>query len=124
MPYTLTWEAPSGACRTFTGRVTGDDLIRSLVELTTACEFDSLRYSMSIFRGVTAIDADRSTLEDMAAVDYGAYESNPRFVSAVVADDALVAHLLRSFEGLHVSRIPRRFFNTEADARAWIESGH
>jgi len=122
MPYTLTWESPNSVCRTFTSQVTSGELIDSLVELTTAMQFDGLRYSLSIFRGVSDLQTDRGTLEDVAALDYGAYEWNPRFVSAIVADEQLVAQLLRSFEGLNVSRIPRQLFNTEADARAWIDS--
>jgi len=122
MPYSLTWEPPNGACRRFTGLVTSDELIDSVVELTTALQFDDLRYSISIFTEVTGLEADRSTLEDMVALDYGAYEWNPRFVSAIVADARLIVQLLRSFEGLNVSRIPRHLFNTEEDARVWIDS--
>jgi len=122
VPYTLTWEPPNGACRTFSGGVTGVDLLGSLVELTGAAQFDGLRYSILIFSGVTGLEADRSTLEDIAAVDYGAYDCNSRFVSAIVADGELAGQLLRRFDGLNFSRIPRRFFSTEADARAWIDS--
>lgn len=68
------------------------------------------------------METDRSTLEDMAAIDYGAYAWNARFVSAIVAEQKLVAQLLSRFEGLTVSRIPRQLFTNEADARAWIAS--
>lgn len=121
MTYSLTWEPPNGACRRFTGLVSSHELIYALEELTAARQFDDLRYSISIFTDVTGLETDRSTLEDMAALDYGAYEWNPRFVSVIVAEDALVVQLLRSFGELNVSRIPRRFFNDEGDARAWID---
>jgi len=122
MPYSLTWEPPNGACRRFTGLVTSDELVDSVVELTTALQFDELRYTISIFTDVTGLETDRSTLEDMVALDYGAYEWNPRFVSAIVAEAALVVQLLRTFEGLNVSRTPRQLFYTEEYARAWIDS--
>jgi hypothetical protein len=74
------------------------------------------------FSEATVIEANRSTLVDLAAHDYAAYETNPRFISAIVADEKLIAPVLRSFEGLHVTRIPRRLFRTEGEARAWIAS--
>jgi hypothetical protein len=106
--------------RDFTGHVSGQDLVTSLVELAGGAAFSELRYSLTIALDITGFDIDDRTVDDLAAQDFGAWFSNTRFVSAWVAVHPGVIAVFEHFVNLNVSQVPRRLFATEADALAWL----
>lgn len=122
MPHSTHWFA-DGILRTYTGVVTGDELLRAVGEIYGDNRFDSLTYIINDF---TAIEAVRFEARDMSHVVAQQFsmasgrQGHIRF--AVVSPDKRYDDTIRQY----VTRVAQRglpwtinVFDTLAEAQAW-----
>lgn len=119
MGYELIWE-PRGVIKRFNGKVTGSDLVQSVIETEADPRFDSFRYVINDFLAITNCSAQIPHADHVATIDIGASITNPRIVIAVVTTsteiEALTNHYVATSDGAY----PTKIFSTMDEARAWI----
>ena len=118
MPYRNEWE-PRGVLKRFTGHITADEILQSVVEIEADPRFDELRYVINDMLDVTGVDAHMSHADEIAAIDGAAARSNANIRVAIVATRADVLALSRRYAESDLNRYPTRIFSTMAEARAW-----
>ncbi len=119
MPYTLSWER-RGVVRRYMGDVTAAERRRSFDEICADPRFDSLRYAITDYLGVTSYEITDENTREIAAMHVGPMFSNPRIrIAAVVTDPAIVA-AIEHFIALGFTSTPYRIFATEDAARRWV----
>ena len=121
MPHQIIWE-PGGVHRKFSGNLTASEVMLSLTTMSSDPRFDDVRYSIANYLDVDRYEADRDTLTSMSATHFGAYQSNPRIVTAAVMDKDEVRDVFLRFQAAYGSPYPLRIFDNLPDARTWIVS--
>ena len=119
MPCEIIWE-PRGVWRRFNGRMSAEDLLRSIEVVHGDPRFDDLRYSLNDFLDVTVSEIDPDTLVRSAAQAIGATLSNNRLVMLMVVADPVIRESVRRFTGPPLSSFRAEFFDTRDAAREWI----
>lgn len=119
MSYEVHWE-PRGAIKRFWGRVSSQDMIRSVVETEADARFDSLRYVINDCREVDQIAFSSEDVSNVSAMDLGASRTNPAIRIAVVATMAELIAFAEQYANSALNVYPTRIFATMEDARAWV----
>jgi hypothetical protein len=121
MPYTISWEEPSGLYVTFSGVVAPADFARIVKSTIADPRFEHLRYTITDY-----LDAEGHafTAEDLEAIAeaianrvHAAYAEAQVLETAVTADPALRAFLI---DYSAVVNHPVRIFSTVGAARCWL----
>ena len=120
MPFTLAWEPPRKVFLTFAGAVTPAELFDSFDRVLGDPGFDQLRYCVVDFAAISSCEVAIGDLESLAAVFYGAYQSNPRVAAIAVATQACIERPIQQFSGLQLSPYPLHLVGTIEEARALI----
>lgn len=124
MAYRIQWEE-KGLCRTYSGSVTGEEIIEANCSATGDSRFDNLNYIIADFLRVTASDIDILDMKKIAAMNYAASKTNPNVKFAIIATDENLQALAVLFEfeseELKVSW-ETALFSTEVAARKWVSS--
>lgn len=87
MPYTTHW-TPQTITWTYTGKLTGDELIQSNMEVYGDPRFDDIRYQIVDLRAITQNLVEDSHMRTIAHLDMAAARSNPRIKIAVIANNS------------------------------------
>lgn len=122
MGYELIWE-PRGVVKRFTGKVSDQDMLQSVVESEVDRRFDSLRFVINDFLAIQDITTSVQVVEEISAMDSGAAFSNPRIKVAVVTTSIDVISLATAYINSPLNQYPTRIFSTMAEARTWTASG-
>jgi hypothetical protein len=123
MSYEIIW-ARRGVIKRYFGHVTTDDLVQSVVDVEKDARFDSLRYCINDFLGITGISSSPQDIEDISALDKGASFSNPRIRIAVVTTSPEVVALATEYANSALNSYPTKIFSSLDDANAWLADSH
>ena len=119
MAYELHWQV-RGVVKRYFGTVTAKDIVESVIDVERSPRFDSIRYVINDFLGAEALDATGLDIEELAAIDRGAFATNPNIRIAVVTRRADVAGLATQYAESPVNVYPTRVFASLQDAQAWL----
>ncbi len=119
LAHSTTWEK-HGVSWKYEGVVTGEELLRSNLEIYGDLRFDAMHYQIVDLTGVSRFDVSSDDMIAIAATDRAAAITNPHVRVAVVAHDDLMKRLSVVYEQEN-ERSPwaHAVFDTEAQARAW-----
>jgi hypothetical protein len=85
MPYQTTWRK-QGVIWTYSGLLTGDELLNSNFEIFGDERFDDIRYQIVDLREVQEIEVTEKHMRKVAHLDMAASRSNPRVKVAVLTN--------------------------------------
>lgn len=122
MPYELVWE-PEGIHKRFSGFVTARQFIQSVEQTQRDSRFDEIHYIIDDLSEITGHELSEETLTHLAAINYGAYASNPNCRIVYVTTDEVLAGRLKTIlisGGMTSFQVEIR--PTVADARDWLDS--
>ncbi len=123
MSYEIYWE-PHGVIKRFFGHVTSDELVQSVVEIEKDARFDTLRYCINDFLGISGISSSTRDVEEISVIDKGASLTNPRINIAVVAISPDVLALASEYANSSLNAYPTKLFSSLDDARSWLVAKH
>ena len=120
MPYANVWES-RGVCTRFSGTVSAGEYVRSAEEICADPRFDDLRFVIKDLLAIDGHSIDRSAVEPVAAIRYGARYTNPNIYVILLTADPRLAPLAqpdsKSFlRGLYETCA----FADEDAARRWL----
>ncbi|MBK6638396.1 MAG: hypothetical protein IPG34_12460 [Rhodocyclaceae bacterium] len=121
MALEIIWE-PYGVYRRFYGAVTRHDLVRSVAEVHTSPQFDTLYYSINDLSSVTEIAINASAVEGVATQALGAALSNNRLIMVFVAHSEKLLSLAKIFSNPMYQSFPAQYFSTLEEARAFVST--
>ena len=122
MPYKNTWE-PRGLYRKFTGKISGEEILKSNFEIHKNPKFHTISYIINDFIEVTGHSIEVIHTQVYASTDeiisYG--KANLK-IALVVTQDPLIA-LANSYRNEMIgNRFECDIFKTIEDARKWVSS--
>ena len=122
MPYKNTWE-PRGLYRKFTGKISGEEILKSNFEIHKNPKFHTISYIINDFTEVTGHSIEVIHTQVYASTDeiisYG--KANLK-IALVVTQDPLIA-LANSYRNEMIgNRFECDIFKTIEDARKWVSS--
>lgn len=123
MAYELIWE-PRGVVKRFTGKVSDQDMLQSVVDTEADPRFDALRFVINDFLEIQQITTSLQVVEEISIMDAGAAFSNSRIKVAVVTTSVDVINLSTAYINSPLNQYPTQIFSTMVEARSWTDSGH
>lgn len=122
MPYDLVWE-PEGVHKRFSGFVTARQFIQSVEQTQRDSRFDEIHYIINDLSEITGHELSEQVLTHLAAINYGAYASNPNCrIVYVTTEDALVGRLKANLVSGEMTSFQVEVLPTVSDARDWLDS--
>ena len=120
MPYSNVWES-RGVCTRFSGTVDAAEYVRSAEEICADSRFDDLRFVIKDLLAIDGHSIDRSAVDPIAAIRYGARYTNPNiYLILLTADPALVPLAQPDRQSFLRGLYESRAFDDEAVARRWL----
>ena len=119
MSYEIIWQ-PHGVVKRFFGHVTERDMVQSVIDTESDARFDSLRFVINDFRGVTGCSAGQSEVEEIVIIDKGASLTNPDIRIAVVASLPEIVALATQYAESPMNAYSTRIFASMEEAGAWL----
>lgn len=121
MAYKTSWQA-DGVVIEWLGDVCAQDILECTNTFASHPNFDSIRWGLHDFTACTSVTSDRRALREAASYVWAASLSNKniRFASVPNRPDIVAARA--SFDGARAPSFEHRFFDTHADAYAWLKS--
>lgn len=119
MPFDIFWTEDE-AHKLFTGQVSGEEYVRSVMDVRSDGRFPGLRIVINDFSGATLIQIERMAMLYAASLTSAVRDKNPGLRVAFVVPPGVVGADVR--EVLAPLAVPRyRFgvFDTLEDARRW-----
>ena len=123
VPYSIEWKEKY-AYMTFTGIVTGRDILQGVARCVYADErFDNMRYALVNFSEAESFDVAEKEIKSLAYQDMVAAKSNPNTKMAIVAPQDIMKKLAEIYaEYSEPSQWETRVFDTVEDANQWLKS--
>ena len=121
MSHVFFWEQQGVVVR-YAGDIHISEIQQAQDQLHGDARIDSARYLIVDALAVTSIITTRSDEIDIWAYDAGASIRNPRLLKAFVATLDEFVRFVTWYNGMHRAPYPSRVFDTEADARRWLQS--
>lgn len=112
-----------GVIWTFTGSLTGEDIIESSTGVYGLENFDQMKYQILNILDIDKIDVDDNIMEEVTVYDQAAALTNPYILVAVVATDKQAERLVQIY-GETTGSTPWKtaMFSTMEEAYRWINS--
>jgi hypothetical protein len=122
MAFSIQWR-DRGVYWTFSGTLTGEEAVRSNLEIYGDERFDDLRYQIADFSGVEHFALEPREMKKVAYFDKAASLSNPKMIVALIAPTPVSRDLLNKYTEYSESS-PWVFavFDTLQEAQAWVDS--
>jgi len=120
MPYETTWKS-RGVIWTYTGLVTGSDILQSNLEIYGDPRFDDLAYQLVDLSQAEGFAIEEIHMRKIAHLDMAAARSNPRVIIATAAHSERAKEITEIYRK-YAAESPwklRSFDNVE-DAKAWV----
>ena len=123
MPYETIWE-DKGIYWKYQGILTGDELLKSNVNIYGDARFDKLRYQIVDMLNVESFDIITQKMEELTVMDMAASRSNSTIVVAIVSTRIQAKRLVDIYKNTSGSGAPweTEIFESVEDARVWITS--
>jgi len=106
MPYKTTWLA-NGIIWTYSGVLTGNELLNSNFEIFGDERFDDIRYQIVDLSAVEKVEVTENHMRKIAHLDMAAARTNPRIKVAVVSTTSIASDL-RVFNTKNTPAVNRR----------------
>ncbi|PXA03128.1 hypothetical protein DDZ13_13755 [Coraliomargarita sinensis] len=121
MPYKTEWRN-RGVCWTYTGTVSGEDILKSNLDIYGDERFDDLKYQIVNLLEAEKIEVSERHMQKVAHLDAAAARTNKRVRVAVVAADK-DARLLHELYVKHLSDggWTSKLFDSIESAEAWVK---
>lgn len=119
MPYSLVWET-HGVYKKFSGIVTGEELVRSVIEVANAMQFTGARYEVSDYLDAEQTDFSQDALNEVRAVRIGSFSRNPQMRVAIVTLNAEIQQRIFSTIVARQTLHQTSTFNDLAEANTWV----
>lgn len=121
MPYTTHWTAQT-ITWTYSGKLTGDELIQSNMEVYGDPRFDDIRHQIVDLRGITENLVGDSHMRTVAHLDMAAARSNPKIKIAVITHNRKGMEMSDTYDSHTVSKSPwvTKAFCTIEQAHEWL----
>jgi hypothetical protein len=117
----MEWEA-HGVHWRYWDSVSGEELIRSNLEIYGDERFDTMKYQLVDLTGVSEFNVTRDEMLKIAAYDRAAALSNPRVRVAVVASNKAIKTLTQLYNAENTSSPwETRLFDSLQEARTWVD---
>lgn len=116
MPFRLTWAPPSRVDVAYTGTVSAREVVTSLGKIVGNLHFDQLRHVVCDFRPAATCTVAPDDLDDIGAVVYAAYATNPRIVAVAIVTAPDTRALLEQFIDTGLLRYPLHTVSDSAEA--------
>ncbi|HBR93149.1 MAG TPA: hypothetical protein DEA90_03190 [Opitutae bacterium] len=122
MAYTITWQK-NCITWTYSGVLTGEDLLNSNFELFGDERFDDIRFQIVDLTAVERVEATESHMRKVAHLDMAAARSNPRVKIAVVTNSQDGETLSNTYDRYIEGKSPwsTQIFATLTEAQAWVQ---
>lgn len=119
MSYQNIWEK-KGLHRTFTGKITGAEVLSSNLQAHGDERFDQLKYVLNDFTQIESFEVSEIDISIIAATDNAATLSNPGLKIAIVTTD----EKLLSWANLYLGKSPYpcKIFNNTVNALSWVST--
>ena len=122
MAYELIWE-PDGIHKQFSGFVTGREFIESVENVQADPSYDDIRYVINDFSEVNGHEVSEDVLVQLAAINYGAYSSNPNCrIAFVTKDDEFAHRIKKTLMAPDLISYQTEVCPSVPDARDWLDS--
>ncbi|WPJ97308.1 hypothetical protein SH580_06255 [Coraliomargarita algicola] len=123
MPYTTTWRS-NGIIWTYTGVLTGEDLLNSNFEIFGDERFDDIRYQIVDLTAVEKVEVTQNHMRKVAHLDMAAARSNPRVKIAVITTSTDGKLLSDTYDQYIEGKSPwsTQIFPTLAQAEDWVKT--
>jgi hypothetical protein len=122
MPYQTTWHT-NGILWTYSGVLTGDELLNSNFEIFGDERFDDIRYQIVDLRQVQEIKVNEKHMRKIAHLDIAAARSNPRVKVAILTNKPGGKLLSDTYDKYSAGKSPweTKLFSNIEDARNWLD---
>lgn len=122
MPYHIEWKKDT-VIWTYTGRLTGEEILQSNMDIYGDERFDTLRYQIVDLRAVDEFAVDEHHMHKINHIDRAAAYTNPRIRVAVVTNDQSIESITDTYiEQSPESHWPTQTFYDFDEALRWIKS--
>lgn len=119
MPYAIKW-TDTGVIWTYTGVLTGQELIESNLAIYSDARFEALQFQIVDLRAVTEFKVLQSHMEKIAELDVTASALNSGIRVAVVTNEVTGKHMDRTYsENTPESHWETKVFNEYVSAYNW-----
>jgi hypothetical protein len=121
MKYENQWET-KGLLRTFSGKMTGEYILKMNLSLHGDPRFDDLRYIINDLSNISEFDISDMDIETIAAIDNAGALSNSNIKIAVVTtNQALTIWVKRYLTAMEDSTFQCQLFEDVSAARQWTK---
>lgn len=118
----MVWE-PDGVVKRFSGPVTSDEFVWSVKQSQSDSRFDETRYIINDFSQVTSNSISDRCLTEVAALNYGAYASNPNSrIVFVTLDEGFSERIRRTLMSPDMASYAVEICPTIEEARDWLDA--
>ena len=120
MSYTISW-TETGVIWTYTGLLTGSEIIESNDAIYGDARFDDLRYQIVDMSGVDSFQVSELEMRQMAHLDKAAARTNPHIRIAVVAPAGPAREVAEAYAKHSTDAIWKsETFNRMEEAQDWL----
>lgn len=120
MPYQNKWE-DRGLHRTFTGKVTGSEILNSNLALHGDPRFDHIQYVLNDFLTITDFDITTKDVNTISTIDNVAAISKTRLKIAILANNIDLLKWVNAYlKMMQDSPYEAAVFSTRDDALRWV----
>jgi hypothetical protein len=120
MPYQITWE-PRGIYVRYSGQVSDKEVALFAEEGQADQRFSDLCYVLHDFLACTGATHSEPVIQELAAIDSAASNSNPKIKIAVVAERDDVKAMVKAYLDAGFPGFTLRLFPSVELARWWLE---
>lgn len=121
MPFTSKW-IEARVEKVATGKVTGEEIIQSNLEMYGDERFDRVKYGIADFTQAESFEIADKEVKAIAYLDMAAAKSKPNFKVAIVAPQDVMNKLANAYTGYgEKSPWETEVFDTLEQARQWLK---
>ncbi|NWF37075.1 hypothetical protein [Mariprofundus sp. KV] len=122
MPYTNNWR-PNGLHRIFTGKVSGDEILTSNLEIHTDVRFKHIAYIINDFSEITGHSIESSHTEAYASTDVMISRTKHQLKIALLVPQPNQLELAHSYcELMREELFECAVFQSAEDAHCWVNN--
>ena len=120
MPYHIEWRN-RGVYWSYTGVVTGEDILQSNFDIYGDERFDNLRYQIVNLLEAEKIEVSERHMQKIACLDTAAAQTNKKVFVAIIAREAEARNLQKLYaKHARGESWPSRLFGSVKDAESWV----
>ena len=119
MSIQLSW-APHGIYRTYAGYITAQELSDTVTRAHVDPRYDDVKFQISDLLGITGFENAQESVEELAALVFGAVTGHRKICMAYVATDPQVIEIVQLARSVIGDGCLTGLFPTVQEAEAWV----